>query len=77
MLTNESDLDAAIVALDKDDLHHHGVVLEQNLEAPVTYSIGEVRLRDLRIAYFGTQRTTLNNDGHGSLRRHRSHAHPR
>ena len=64
VLTNESDLDAAIAALDKDDLHRHGVVLEQNLEAPVTYSIGEVRLREHRIAYFGTQRTTINNHGH-------------
>ncbi|HEX4480175.1 MAG TPA: DUF3182 family protein [Rudaea sp.] len=63
VITNEAELDAAIAALDKYDLHHHGVVLEQNLEAPVTYSIGEVRLRELRIAYFGTQRTTTNNHG--------------
>jgi hypothetical protein len=63
VITNESELDAAIVALDKDDLHHHGVVLEQNLEAPVTYSVGEVRLREHHIAYFGTQRLTIDNYG--------------
>jgi hypothetical protein len=63
VITNESELDAAIVTLDKEDLHHNGVVLEQNLESPVTYSIGEVRLREHRIAYFGTQRTTTNNHG--------------
>jgi hypothetical protein len=63
VLTNEPELDAAVAALDKNDLHHHGVVLEQNLESPVTYSVGEVRLREHRIAYFGTQRTTTNNYG--------------
>jgi Protein of unknown function (DUF3182) len=63
VIASESELDAAIVALDKEDLHHHGVVLEQNLESPVTYSVGEVRLREHRIAYFGTQRTTINNHG--------------
>lgn len=63
VLTNESELDAAILDLDKEDLHHHGVVLEQNLESPVTYSIGEVRLREHHIAYFGTQRMTINNHG--------------
>jgi hypothetical protein len=63
VITNETELDTAIVGLDKDDLHHHGVVLEQNLEAPVTYSVGEVRLREHHIAYFGTQRVTTNNHG--------------
>ncbi len=63
VIASESELDAAIAGLDKDDLHHHGVVLEQNLEAPVTYSVGEVRLREHRIAYFGTQRVTANNRG--------------
>jgi len=63
VVTGEYDLDAAIADLDKDDLHHHGVVLEQNLELPVTYSIGEVRLREHRIAYYGTQRSTTSNHG--------------
>jgi hypothetical protein len=63
VIASEGELDSAIVNLDKEDLHHHGVVLEQNLESPVTYSIGEVRLREHRIAYFGTQRTTTNNHG--------------
>jgi hypothetical protein len=62
VVTNESELDAAVVALDKDDLHEHGVVLEQNLETPVTYSIGEIHLADRCIAYYGTQRTTINRD---------------
>ena len=60
VVTNESELDAAVVALNKEDLHEHGVVLEQNLESPVTYSIGEVHLGDRFIAYYGTQRTTIN-----------------
>ncbi len=63
VIASEPELDAAIANLDKEDLHRHGVVLEQNLESPVTYSIGEVRLREHRIAYYGTQRTTTNNHG--------------
>ena len=63
VIASESELDAAIAGLDKEDLRRHGVVLEQSLESPVTYCVGEVRLREHRIAYFGTQRTTTNNDG--------------
>ncbi len=51
-------LDAAIDALDARELAEHGVVLEENIESPTTYSVGEVHVGDLRIAYHGTQHTT-------------------
>jgi hypothetical protein len=56
-------VDAAIAGLDERELHDHGVVVEQNVEAPRTLSVGEVTLGDLRIAYYGEQRTTLNHHG--------------
>ncbi len=61
--TNESELERALATLDKNDLHEHGVVLEQNLSSAITHSIGEVRLRGHRAAYYGLQRTTANARG--------------
>lgn len=63
IVTNENELDAAAAALDKTDLHEHGVVLEQNVESPVTYSVGEVHLHGRHIAYHGTRQTTANHQG--------------
>ncbi|HEX3894600.1 MAG TPA: DUF3182 family protein [Rudaea sp.] len=63
IVTNERELDEAITALDTADLYRHGVVLEQNVESPTTYSIGEVHLHGRCIAYYGTQQTTKNNHG--------------
>lgn len=39
------------------------LVLEENLEDVVTYSVGQVRLPGHTVSYCGTQSTTLNNDG--------------
>jgi hypothetical protein len=63
IVTNENELADACDALDKENLREHGVVLEQNVESPTTYSIGEVHLHGRCIAYYGTQQTTKNNHG--------------
>ena len=63
IVTNECELEGAVAALDKTNLREHGVVLEQNLESPTTYSIGEVHLHGRCIAYYGTQQTTTDNHG--------------
>jgi hypothetical protein len=56
-------VDAAIAGLDERELHDHGVVVEQNVEAPRTLSVGEVTVGNVRIAYFGEQRTVVNHHG--------------
>ena len=76
IVTNESELESAVAALDKKNLREHGVVLEQNVESPTTYSIGEVHLHGRCIAYYGTQQTTKNNHGRRSLWRYGSVHHP-
>ena len=40
-----------------------GLVLEENLSAVTTYSIGQVRVADLTATYYGTQRLTADNAG--------------
>lgn len=57
------DIDAALDTLDDDELAIFGAVIEQHLEQVVTYSVGQVHVGDLRIAYYGMQRLTTNHQG--------------
>lgn len=56
-------LNAALERLGSDDLARFGVVLEQNLADPVTYSIGRVTVGGCTFSYWGTQRTTRTGTG--------------
>ncbi len=56
-------LDAAIDAIDPALLARSGLVIEENLSDVVTYSVGTVRLFGQAIAYWGTQRLTIDNHG--------------
>jgi len=58
-----AELDRAIADIPPPDLAGHGLVIEQNLEDVVTYSVGTVSLFGQTIAYWGTQRLTLDNHG--------------
>lgn len=50
-------------SLDPGTLREHGVVVEMNLDAAVTCSIGEIRLPGVRLAYLGTQRQVVDRTG--------------
>lgn len=56
-------LEAVLSAFDTADALGHGVVLEPNMVEIETYSIGQVRLGELLISYYGQQRQTENNRG--------------
>ncbi len=56
-------LDAAIEAIDPVVLARSGLVIEENLTDVITYSVGTVRLFGQAIAYWGTQRLTIDNHG--------------
>ncbi|MBO9662872.1 DUF3182 family protein [Dokdonella sp.] len=58
------EFDAALAAVDDAELQACGVVVEQNLEEAVTYSIGHLQVGGRRIAYYGTQHTVRNHHGH-------------
>jgi hypothetical protein len=56
-------LDAAIEERDPEEIAAKGLVIEENLEDVTTFSVGMVTLFGRSIAYWGTQRLTMNNHG--------------
>ncbi|MEJ7687151.1 MAG: DUF3182 family protein [Variovorax sp.] len=49
--------------MDAAEVAAHGLVLEENLEHPVTYSVGQVHVNDAVASYYGWQRLTCDNYG--------------
>lgn len=64
VFSNLDEFEQALATVPDDELAIHGVVVEQNLEEVVTYSIGRLHVGGRRIAYYGTQRTVRNHHGH-------------
>jgi hypothetical protein len=58
-----AELEAALEAMDVGELPSNGLVLEEDLAAVTTYSIGQVRVADMVATYHGTQRLTRDNRG--------------
>jgi hypothetical protein len=63
VVTSMTELVGALETIDPADLAEAGLVLEENLSAVTTYSIGQVRVADLTASYYGTQRLTADNAG--------------
>jgi hypothetical protein len=63
VVTSMTELVEALETIDAADLAEAGLVLEENLSAVTTYSIGQVRVADLTATYYGTQRLTADNAG--------------
>jgi hypothetical protein len=53
----------ALAAIDPAELADAGLVLEENLTAVSTYSVGQVRVADITATYYGVQRLTNDNAG--------------
>lgn len=53
----------ALAGADPAEVLRYGIALEQDLADVTTYSVGQVRLGDLRASYCGTQRLTNDNQG--------------
>jgi hypothetical protein len=60
---SEDELVAALAPLDEAELNRSGAVIEQNLTDVVTYSVGQIRVSDALLTYYGTQFLTTNNSG--------------
>jgi hypothetical protein len=58
-----TELAEALTAMDPTDLEGSGLVLEENLTAVTTCSVGQVRVADLVATYYGGQRLTADNVG--------------
>lgn len=63
VVDDERGLDEALAAMAPDRVETHGLVLERDLDAPRTYSVGQVEVAGLRASYCGTQGLTDNNRG--------------
>ena len=55
------ELDAVLMNMDEAEMANHGVVIEQNLDCVTTFSVGQVRVSDLVVTYYGKQRLTKDN----------------
>jgi hypothetical protein len=63
VVSSLGELERALDALDPAELSAHGMSIEENLEDVTTYSVGEVRVDELRVAYCGSQRVTADHSG--------------
>jgi hypothetical protein len=61
--TSLAQLDDALDAQSAGDVERWGLVLEQNLQQVVTYSVGQVRIAGMVASYHGTQSLTRDNQG--------------
>lgn len=64
LVTDLAEAEAELAALGDDALRAGGVVVERNLDAIETLSVGQVTLDDLVASYWGVQHLTVNNHGH-------------
>ena len=66
-----TELADVVATIDPAELARCGLVLEENLTAVSTYSVGQVRVADITATYYGIQRLTNDNAGdevHGGIR---------
>jgi len=63
VVTSLNELDAVLEKVSADEMAAYGLVLEENLRHVRTLSVGEVAVGNLRISYYGTQRTVRDNEG--------------
>ncbi len=57
------EVDAVLARLDPEEVTRHGLVVEQNLDAVDTLSVGQVRIGALCASYYGTQHQTEDHRG--------------
>ncbi|GAA4348724.1 DUF3182 family protein [Variovorax defluvii] len=57
-------LEDCLAAMDTAEIAAHGLVLEENLQEPVTCSVGQVHVGNAVASYYGWQRLTVDNQGH-------------
>jgi hypothetical protein len=62
-VTSEAQLADAIDAQDIEEVNEWGLVLEENLQDVVTYSVGQVSIAGTVASYHGTQSLTKDNQG--------------
>jgi uncharacterized protein DUF3182 len=62
VVANLNELDAVLEKIGANEMATYGLVLEENLRQVRTLSVGDVAVGNLRISYYGTQRTVADNE---------------
>jgi Protein of unknown function (DUF3182) len=63
VVSNNDDLNRALRAIGDSEIARCGVVIEQNLAEVTTFSVGQVRMPEIVVTYYGRQRLTKDNKG--------------
>jgi uncharacterized protein DUF3182 len=63
VVTRAEELEVALAEVDAAEIARYGIVIEQQLADVATYSVGQVRVAELLVTYYGTQRLTTGHDG--------------
>ncbi|ARS48961.1 MULTISPECIES: DUF3182 family protein [Pseudomonadaceae] len=63
VLRTASELDAALADIDPQRIRELGLVLEEDLQEPYTYSVGQIRVAGVTLSYYGIQQLTSDNSG--------------
>lgn len=63
VVTTLNELDTVLEKVSADEMVAYGLALEENLRQVRTLSVGHVAVGNLRISYYGTQRTVADNEG--------------
>ncbi|MGE8360292.1 DUF3182 family protein [Pseudomonas sp.] len=59
-----AELEAALAQQDEQEVRTWGLVLEEDLRRPDTYSVGQIRVAGHTLSYYGTQHLTHDNHDH-------------
>lgn len=62
-LHDAQELEAALARQDEQEVREWGLVLEEDLHQPDTYSVGQLRVGAVTLSYYGTQQLTRDNQG--------------
>nr|WP_242526612.1 DUF3182 family protein [Novosphingobium sp. KA1] len=63
VIRSMQELETELEAIDPEQIRTDGLVIEENLEAVRTYSVGSTKLCGMEIAYWGIQAITTDRDG--------------
>jgi hypothetical protein len=63
VIRRAAEFDGVLEKLDHAQLSQFGLVLEEDLAAPLTYSVGQIRLEGLVASYYGLQNLVRDNFG--------------
>lgn len=63
VVASERELDKALAQQNMAEVEQWGLVLEEDLQDVITYSVGQIQVAGIVVSYHGTQSLTEDNDG--------------